>query len=306
MQKEKKTINVRRINKMRWIAGMSMSAVLIVTTAVFLILNVTDFYKEGGDVSGMGTFRMFTTLSNIIGAVAAFMCLPFQIQGLRKDKYKLPSWIVILLFVGATGVFLSFFMAVTIISMTQGYDVIMLRNSNLFMHLINPILITVMFALVVSDTHVKFRFSFIALIPVLIYAFIYFLMVFALKKWEDHYQANTFIPWPLTLLIVIAVAFGIAELLRFLHNLTNKYVMGSIERYYLESSDYDCPRVSDAVGKLAKVEAKFYYEGDDIYIPTDIIALLSTRYKASSVPLDILYDIYLENYLDSIKKKENE
>ena len=51
---------------------------------------------------------------------------------------------------------------------------------------------------------------------------------------------------------------------------------------------------------LAKIESKFYYKGDDIYIPVDIIKMLSDRYGTESVPTDILYDIYLENYLISI------
>lgn len=295
-------VNVRRINKMRWITGLVMSSIVIIITAVTLILNITDFYNEGTPESGTGTLRMFTTISNLIAAVAAFMCLPFQIEGLKKDKYKLPPWIVTLLYVGAVGTFLTFFIAVTLLSITQGYVLIMFTHSNLFMHTINPIFITILFVVILSDAHIKFRASLFTLIPITLYAFLYFIMVFATGIWRDTYQTNTYIPWPVTLLIIISLTFGIAQLLRYLHNLMNKYVTSRIRRYYLESSDYDYPRVSDAVMKLAEVESKFYYEGDDIYIPTDIIHLLSERYSASIVPLDILYDIYLESYLKNIKK----
>ena len=67
--------------------------------------------------------------------------------------------------------------------------------------------------------------------------------------------------------------------------------------------DFEFPRVSDAVAHLAEVRSKFHYDGDDIDIPVDIIALLCQRYGASIVPLDILYDIYLESYLINIGKK---
>lgn len=40
------------------------------------------------------------------------MCLPFQIDGLRRDRYKLPPWIV--MYVGAVGAFLTFFVAATL------------------------------------------------------------------------------------------------------------------------------------------------------------------------------------------------
>lgn len=298
-----KIIDARRINKMRWIAGIVASALVISITATALVLNFIDYYNEGTAVAGVHTLRMFTSISNIIAAVAAFMCLPFQINGLRKDKYKLPPWIITLLYIGATGTFLTFFIAITLLSITQGFVIIMFSNSNLFMHTINPTIITILFVLILSDVHIKFRASFYTLIPVSLYSLLYFIMVFVTKIWSDHYEANTFIPWPVTLLIMITITFALSQLLRFLHNLTNKYVTDNIRRYYLETSDYDFPKVSDAIAKLAEVESNYYEDGDDIYIPTDIIALLSERYKASKVPLDILYDIYLENYLKNIKVK---
>ena len=49
-----------------------------------------------------------------------------------------------------------------------------------------------------------------------------------------------------------------------------------------------------------------YKEGDDIYIPVDIIQLLSERYNTSTLPLDIQYDIYLENYLATIHPNKEE
>ena len=300
---EEKIVNARRINKMRWIAGVAVSVLVIAITLVSLTLNIADIYNEGAGVAGLGTLKMFTTISNVIAAVAAFMCLPFQIDGLKKDKYKLPPWIVTLLYIGAAGTFLTFFIAITVLSITQGFVIIMLTRSNLFMHTINPIFITILFTLIISDSHIRFRSSFLTMIPISIYAFVYFIMVFVAKAWTDHYQTNTYIPWPLTLLIVLLVAFGCAELLRFLHNRMNKHVEDSIRKYYLKSPDYDFPKVSDAVRKLAKVESKFYAEGDDIFIPTDIIALLQERYQASIVPLDILYDIYLESYIESLKDR---
>ena len=307
MQKNQiKIVNVRRINKMRWIAGLVMSALVIIATMVTLALNINNFYNTTTPESGLGTLRMFTTISNVIAAISAFMCLPFQIDGLRRDRYKLPSWIVLLMYVGAVGTFLTFFVAITLISMTQGFAFTMFRHSNLFMHTINPILITLLFVLILSDAHIKFRVSFFSLIPVSIYSLVYYIMVFVVGAWRDHYQTNAYVPWPVALVGIITIAFGISQLLRFLHNRTNKYVTDSIRKYYLLSDDYNCPKVSDAVAKLAGVESKFYYEGDDIYIPTDFIALLAERYSASAVPLDILYDIYLESYLISIKNKKQE
>ena len=296
----------RKVNKIRFISGIAICSLVVLLTFVVLVLNLVDYYNYDSPESGINNLRMFTTLSNIIAAVAALMCLPFQIDGLRRDKYHLPYWIVILMYVGAVGVFLTFSIALTLISAFQGFTKTMFMKSNLFLHTINPILITLVFTLVISDSRIKFAHSFLALMPLSIYMIIYFIMVFVAKVWNDHYKTNAFFPWPISLLMMVTVTFGISQLIRILHNLTNKFVTRNIERYYKESPDFEFPLVSNAIAHLAKLESKFYYEGDDLYMPVDIIQLLSDRYSASKVPVDILYDIYLESYLISIGKKTND
>ena len=301
--KDKPIINARKINKMRYISGIIICSLVVIVTFVALTLSLSGFFSNGGSESGLHTFRMFTTVSNIIAAFAASMCLPFQIDGLRRDRYRLPTWIVIVMFAGTVGAFLTFFTAITLITAYQGFVKTMLMKSNLFMHTINPILITFLFVLVISDVRIKFSYSFIALIPIAIYMVIYFIMVFVVKEWSDHYRTNAFFPWPVSLALMVSVSFGVSQLMRILHNLTNKRVNRMIERYYKESPDFDFPIIGSAVAHLAELESRFYYEGDDVYIPVDIIQMLSDRYKANKLPVDILYDIYLENYLINIGKK---
>ena len=304
--KEKPIVNARKINKMRFISGITICSLVIVVTFVAVSLSLADFFQVGSSETGIGTLKMFTTISNIIAAFTAAMCLPFQIDGLRRDRYKLPSWIVIVMYVGAVGVFLTFFSAATLVSAVKGFVKTMFMRASLFTHTINPILITILFVLVVSDTHIKFSHSFISVIPIVIYMVVYFIMVFVAHVWKDHYYTNKYIPWPVSLLLMISVSFGICQLIRFLHNLTNKHVTKSIERYYKESPDFDFPIIGTAVAHLAELESKFYYEGDDVYIPVDIIKLLSDRYNADKLPIDVLYDIYLENYLINLGKKSNQ
>ena len=288
---------------MRFILGIVICSLVVIMTIIALSLSLSDFFKTGSSEAGIGTLKMFTTISNIIAAFSAAMCLPFQIDGLRRDRYRLPSWIVVVMYAGTVGVFLTFFTALTVISSYQGFVITMLSRSGLFMHTINPLLITFLFVLAVSDTRLKFSYSFISIVPVILYMIVYFIMVFALGIWSDHYRANAFIPWPVSFVLIFILSFGISQLLRFLHNLTNKFVTKNIERYYIESPDFEFPIIRDAVAHLAELESKFYYEGDDIYMPVDIIKLLSIRYEANKLPVDILYDIYLENYLINIGKK---
>ena len=302
--KEKTISNARAINKKRFILGIVICSLVILFTFVTLTLNLINYYQHKSPESGIGTLRMFTTISNIVAAFAASMCLPFQIDGLRRDRYNLPSWIVIIMYIGAVGTFLTFFIAITLISAFQGFDKTMLIGTNLFMHTINPLLITTAFIFLTSESHIKFSRSFIPLIPVVLYMILYFVMVFVLGEWRDHYRTNEYMPWPVTLLILVVISFGITQLLRFLHNLINSYSHTKIVEYYTKSPDFEFPRVSDAIAHLAKIESRFYHVNDDIYIPVDIIQYLADRYSAKKVPVDILYDIYLESYLISIGKRK--
>ena len=307
MQTEKTTkiTNARTINKMRCIVGLIICSIVIMLTLVSLTLNIINFYQEDSPEAGIGTLRMYTTLSNILATLAASICIPFQIEGLRKNRFKLPVWVVEVMFIGTCGVTLTFIIALTMISPNAGFMYAMFERSNLFMHTLNPIFIILLFTVAISDAKIKFNRTFFTLIPTFIYALLYFVLAFVANVWRDHYHIQDFLPWPVAFIAILAVAYGISVLLRFLHNLTNGHVKKGIEKYYKESSDYEFEKIPAAIAKLAEEESAFYSEGDEIYIPVDIIQLLSNRYKANALPLDIQYDIYLENYLLNIHIKES-
>lgn len=300
---EKPIINARKVNKIRFTSGIVICILVIVLTSVVVALNLVDYFQYDTPESGLGNLRMFTTIANIIAAISASMCLPFQIDGLRRNRYKLPHWIALLMYIGTVGAFLTFFIALTLISSFQGFSRTMFEKSNIFFHTLNPILITTLFVVIIPDGHIKFSRSFIPMIPIGIYMLIYCIMVFGLNIWRDHYYTNSFIPWPVSLVLLIGLSFGICCLLRYLHNLMDKHIAKKIENYYTKSPDYEFKNISEAIAYLAKTESPFYFEGDDICIPSDLIQLLVNRYNVNDKPKDIFYDIYLTNYLISIGKK---
>ena len=306
MQKEKTTkiTNARTINKMRCIIALIICSIVIILTVVSLILNIINFYQEDSPEAGIGTLRMYTTLSNILAALAASICVPFQIEGLRKNRFKLPVWVVEVMYVGTCGVFLTLVIALATIAPNAGFVYAMFERSNLFMHTLNPIFIILLFTVAISDAKIKFNRIFYSIIPTVIYGLLYFILAFVANVWRDHYHIQDIMPWPVAFIAILAAAFGLSFLLRFLHNLTNGHMKKGIERYYKESPDYKFEKITNAIAKLAKEESKYYSQGDEIYIPVDIIKLLSERYNTDTLPLDIQYDIYLENYLLNIHVKE--
>ena len=153
----KKIYNVKKINQMKCIAGIVMGSIMAVLAFIGILLNIANFYKDTTPEAGMGTFRMFTTLSNILVCCATVSCIPYQIDGLRKKHYYLPKWIVILLYIGTTGVALTFFIAITAISIAQGFVKTMFGKSNIFLHTIIPICAIVLFTFVNCDHKIDFK-----------------------------------------------------------------------------------------------------------------------------------------------------
>ena len=111
--------NARTINKMRCTVGLVICSIVIVLTIVSLTLNIINYYEDTTPEAGIGTLRMYTTLSNILATLAASICIPFQIEGLRKNKFRLPTWVVEVMYVGACGVLLTLVIALSMIAPTN-------------------------------------------------------------------------------------------------------------------------------------------------------------------------------------------
>ena len=243
----------------------------------------------------MGTFRMFTTLSNILVGIAALLCIPFQIEGLRKKHYHLPKWIVILLYIGTVGVALTFFISITTISIAKGFVDTMFYRSNIFLHTINPIFAIVLFTFINCDHKIEFKKSYLTFIPVLIYALLYTIMVFFIGEdnggWRDVYKLNAYSPWPITFAIMFLIVLGIANLLRFLHNKKYIHTENCIIKYYQLSPDFDKKSIEDAISVLAQKQT--IKSKDTIQIPVKIFEILKQRYKSNQT-IDQLATMYIK------------
>lgn len=295
MEVEKKIYNIHKINMTRCVTGITMGVIMVILSIVALILNVANFFQDVSPESGMGTLRMFTTLSNLLVAIAAFLIISYQVDGLRRGEYHLPHWIIDLLYIGVTGVSITFVVAISVISAAQGFDVAMFHKSNLFLHTINPIIAMILFTYINCDHHIKFYKSFITLIPISIYAVVYYVMAIAIGEanggWRDVYALNAYIPWPITYILLALTAFGLSNLLRFLHNKRFQSVEDAIKNYYLYSDYFDGLSIEEAIGKIAKDKIQPHYQ---IKVPVSTIKLLKERYNSDKSIIE-LSKIYVDN-----------
>lgn len=305
MEEVKKHKNALKINKARCIVALVFSIIMFLSVFIGVVRNLLaepdEFVKEVGYQS----FRMFTVLSNILIASCAFLSIPFEIEGLRHRNYHLPRWIVYLIFVGATGVALTFFVTITILAPYAGFKRMLVQRSNLFLHTICPIL-SIIYIIFVNDDHtISLKTSVLAMIPVVIYSLLYMILAIFIGEenggWRDHYRFTQLyigefnVPWPFVLVVALGVVFGILTVLRLIHNKVHTLRKQQIENYYQQAEEFNYPTIREAVAKLAAEERK-YDKGGEVIVPRRIIKMMEKKYQ-SGIPLSDLCNLYVNEYL---------
>ena len=275
-------------------------SILIVTLVfVSVVINLLASPTEIVEEVGIKTFRMFTVLSNMLVGIASAMTIPFAVDGIRKRNYHLPRWIVTLTFVSVNCISLTFLISLTILSPRAGFAQIMIEGKNLFLHTVVPIISIVTFLFVNVYHTVKFKTAFLAVLPVCIYAMVYLVSAIIIGEenggWRDHYRFEELMPWYYILVIILLLSFGIACLLRVIHNDMHRRDKLATERYYQTAAEYDLPTVEEAIQKLAN-DDKANDAGGEVIVPRRIIKFLEKKYQ-SNKPMAYLCGIYLDEYL---------
>ena len=162
-----------------------------------LSIVVSFFRKDGQWMPERGKFalRFFTTLSNILCAVA---CL---LMSVTMNAGKVPEWIWMLKYIGTAAVTVTmltvlFFLAP---SFGKGALKVLLSGTDLFMHLVTPLMALVSFC-VFERRGMTFCQSLWGMLPVLLYGPVYlYKILFALpeKRWDDFYGFNKQGKWPI-------------------------------------------------------------------------------------------------------------
>ena len=210
-----------QITRKKCIAAMISSFVVAVCVCIGVTMNLTTLYDVNFDHMGLRTFCMFTVNSNILCGIAMLMALPYTIDGLITKQFYLPDWMVDLLFAGTTSVALTFLVSLCILAPVKGF-VLIFTGSRFFLHGLCPILAMITFCFFITSHVITLRESIFAMLPVMLYAMVYYFMVEILGPknggWDDFYGFLTRIPQWISLLSFMPLTFAIASVLRWLHN----------------------------------------------------------------------------------------
>ncbi len=179
--------------------------------------------------TGIKCLRFFTNLSNIFVAIVAAIIVVFTVRNIVKDKYDFPQWLINLKFVATTAVSLTFltvaiFLAPLFAMNGKGYFTLFMHN-NFLLHFLSPVLAIISFVFFERRDKIKFNTTILAIIPTILYAIVYTIMVVFVKPenggWPDFYGftfGGRMWAAPISAIAVLLVTFAIAALLRFSHN----------------------------------------------------------------------------------------
>lgn len=185
-----------------------LNALIFVLT---LTLTVRFFHKDGTwhISNGTAAFRFFTVLSNELCAAAALlMCLT-------------PSepWVWTFKYIGTAAVTVTMLTVFLFLGPNLGYKK-MLTGSDLYMHLVTPLLAIVSFVCF-EKRGMTIQTALYGVLPVLLYGILYlYKVVYAPehKRWDDFYGFNKNGKWPVSFAAMLTGGLTICMLFLLFQN----------------------------------------------------------------------------------------
>lgn len=117
-------------------------------------------------------FKYFTVDSNFLIAIAALVMLIEQNRIIKNKKKEISNIAYIFKLMSTVGITLTMLVTLTFLAPTMGLGVVF-AESNLFLHVINPILSILVFLLYEKTSKISFRHTFTACIPLVLYSIYY-------------------------------------------------------------------------------------------------------------------------------------
>ena len=148
-----------------------------------ILIFVLEIFALGWMMSGFSTgvfsssrwtaLRYFTVDSNILMGIIALITAISEWKVMKGKKEDISSGSYILKLVGTTGVTLTMLVTVFFLAPKMEDFFSLFYYSNLFLHLINPVLSILTFICFENTEKISFRHTFLGIIPMLIYAVYY-------------------------------------------------------------------------------------------------------------------------------------
>lgn len=164
--------------------SLLINIIITFLTIVASIIMFTGFkFMHGYDpvleTTRFTMFRFFTVDSNIFIGITSLIFAIQEIQLLKGKINEIPIKTYILKLMATTGVGLTFFVVFAYLGPISKDGILsMLMNSNLFFHLIIPVLSMLNFTIFEKTNKIQLKYTFCGIIPTVLYGIYYLANVF--------------------------------------------------------------------------------------------------------------------------------
>lgn len=299
MQKNTGQTNKRKylitLYKTRSIVALFASVFVFLITAVSIgyELQHLDNWKEN-------IFCFFTILSNMFAALGAVFMVPYAVEGIRKKRFELPGWIVMLQYSGAVCVAITLVTTLLLILPLVGESAV--EGTNLPLHFITPPLTILLFASVESCYKLPRKSAVIALIPFWTYMIVYYINVVVIGEenggWKDIYHIAEYWPAWVSVIIMFSIGFLIAWILLWGQNRLTDISIGRLTSMWTDDLE-DADLLVEAFG-LGRYMGK-HCDKTSLTAPLDIFYMMHDRYGIS---VEALSKAFSKGALDSIEERK--
>lgn len=122
-------------------------------------------------------FKFYTVDSNILVGIISLIMLIYEYMFLNKKIAKIPNCIYILKFVATAAITLTFITTLVFLAPQYGFYA-MYNNTNLFFHLIVPVLALISYIFFEKHDN-RYKYAILGIIPMFIYSIYYVGMIIA-------------------------------------------------------------------------------------------------------------------------------
>ena len=156
-----------------------LNIIIVIFTIISMIMMFTGFKFMYGaepilETTKLGMFKFFTVDSNLLMGISSLLFLIEEKKLFNKKIKCISIKYYILKFISTVAVSLTFFVVFTYLGQISKDGIMsLLQNSNLFFHLIIPVLSIITFVFFEYHKNFKFKYTIYALIPTLAYAVFY-------------------------------------------------------------------------------------------------------------------------------------
>ena len=162
--------------------GLNTAIIVLVIAALVIMISGIQFmgYEERLTANSFQALKFFTVDSNLLLGLAAFLTAREDRKALKAGIPGIRPGVVLLKYTAVVSTTLTFFIVAAVFApgVPGGYYSL-IKNTNLFFHLIIPVLGMVSFVLFENAGCLKLRHTFAGLVPMAVYGIIYAANVFA-------------------------------------------------------------------------------------------------------------------------------